>query len=55
MILLLNACKTIYVSNFCLWASPIIITREELTSLSDGTLRQIDNLNQEYQIQCIDS
>ena len=51
--LLLNAgCKSTSVNNLCLWANPITITESELNSLSEETLRQIDNFNQEFEERC---
>jgi hypothetical protein len=51
--LLLNAgCKNTSVNNLCLWANPITITQSELNSLSEETLRQIDNFNQEFEERC---
>jgi hypothetical protein len=51
--LLLNAgCKNTSVNNLCLWANPITITQSELNLLSEETLRQIDNFNQEFEERC---
>lgn len=51
--LLLSAgCKNTSVNNLCLWANPITITQSELNSLSEETLRQIDNFNQEFEERC---
>jgi len=51
--LLLSAgCKNTSVNNLCLWANPIKITESELNSLSEETLRQIDNFNQEFEEKC---
>ncbi len=51
--LLLSAgCKSTSVNNLCLWANPITITKSELDSLSEETLRQIDNFNQEFEERC---
>jgi hypothetical protein len=51
--LLLNAgCKSTSVNNLCLWANPITITESELNSLSEETLRQIDNFNAEFEEKC---
>jgi hypothetical protein len=39
--------------NFCLWFDPIVLTTEEIDSLlSEKSLRQIDAVNSEYDIQC---
>lgn len=51
--LLLSAgCKNTSVNNLCLWVNPITITQSELNSLSEETLRQIDNFNQEFEERC---
>ena len=51
--LLLGAgCKNTSVNNLCLWASSITITKSELDSLSEETLRQIDNFNAEFEERC---
>ena len=51
--LLLNTgCKNTSVNNLCLWANPITITQSELNFLSEETLRQIDNFNQEFEERC---
>jgi hypothetical protein len=51
--LLLSAgCKNTSVNNLCLWANPITINESELNSLSEETLRQIDNFNQEFEERC---
>lgn len=51
--LLLNTgCKSTSVNNLCLWANPITINESELNSLSEETLRQIDNFNQEFEERC---
>ena len=54
ILLVLSAgCAVTQLDNFCLWANPIIITNEENdTLLSDNTLRQIDDYNQEWEIRC---
>jgi len=53
--LLLNAgCKSTSANNLCLWANPITITESEFNSLSEETLRQIDNFNQEFEERCSD-
>lgn len=52
-LLLLNACANTSVDNFCLWAKPITINKQELEgAMSMETLRQIDNYNQEWEIRC---
>jgi len=51
--LLLSAgCKNTSVNNLCLWANPITITQSEVNFLSEETLRQIDNFNQEFEEEC---
>lgn len=50
--LLLPGCVTVRSDSFCLWANPITITKQELSSLSDYTLREIDNYNQNYETLC---
>jgi hypothetical protein len=54
MILLLFAsgCKNTYVDSFCLWANPITVSQEEFDKMDEETLRQIDNLNQEFERHC---
>lgn len=52
---MLNAgCKNISVNNeaFCLWANPITLSQEEYDKMSEETLRQIDNFNQEFEERC---
>ena len=52
-LLLGSGCANSPVDSFCLWSNPIFITEEEReTLLSEETLRQIDNFNQEYLEQC---
>ena len=49
----LSACANSYVmNNFCLWFEPITVTETELNQLSDKTLKQIDNVNQTWIIEC---
>ena len=51
--LLLSAgCKNTSVNNLCIWANPITITQSEVNFLSEETLRQIDNFNQEFEEEC---
>jgi hypothetical protein len=53
MFLLLSVgCQSSSVSSFCLWFDPITITQNELDTMSETTLRQIDGVNQEYEAQC---
>jgi len=51
-LLLSTGCKNTSVNNLCLWANPITITESELDSLSEETLRQIDNFNAEFEERC---
>ena len=41
------------VDNLCLWASPITITEKELNEISEETLRQIYNYNEELEARCV--
>ena len=53
LLLLSVGCAGTQLDNFCLWANPIMITKEENeTLLSDNTLRQIDDYNQEWEVRC---
>ena len=52
-LLLEGGCVNTPLDNFCLWANPILITEEENEKLlSESTLRQIDDYNQEWEIRC---
>jgi hypothetical protein len=51
-LLLSTGCKNMSVNNLCLWADSITITESELNSLSEETIRQIDNFNQEFEERC---
>lgn len=42
-----------HADSFCVWAHPITITDKELNTLSEYTLREIDNYNQNYEKLCI--
>lgn len=47
------ACQNLVVTDsFCLWAEHIRLTKEEINTLSDFSLRQINNFNQEIEVQC---
>jgi hypothetical protein len=35
-----------------LWANPITLSQEEYDTMSEETLRQIDNFNQEFEESC---
>ena len=51
--LLLSAgCKNTSANSFCLWANPITLSQEEYDTMSEETLRQIDNFNQEFEERC---
>jgi hypothetical protein len=52
LLLLESGCKNISVDSFCLWASPITVSQEEFDKISEETLRQIDNFNQEVEEHC---
>lgn len=52
LLLLESGCKNISANNFCLWANPITISQEEFGKMSEETLRQIDNFNQELEGHC---
>jgi len=53
LLLLSVGCVSTQLNSFCLWAKPIIITKEENEILlSDNTLRQIDDYNQEFEERC---
>ncbi len=52
LLLLESGCKNISVDSFCLWATPITISQEEFDTMSEETLRQIDNFNQEFEGRC---
>lgn len=53
LILFVSGCESIPIDNFCLWANPIIVTKEENSNLlSESTLRQIDDYNQEWEVKC---
>ena len=54
MILLLSeiGCANTSVNSFCLWANPITISQEEYDKMSEETMRQIDNFNQEFEEHC---
>ncbi len=54
MILLLSGagCANTSANSFCLWANPITLSQEEYDKMSEETLRQIDNFNQEVEEHC---
>ena len=52
LLLLESGCKNISVDSFCLWANPITVSQEEFDKISEETLRQIDNFNQEVEEHC---
>ena len=53
LILLEGGCVNTQSDNFCLWANPILITKEENEKLlSENTLRQIDDYNSEWEMRC---
>ncbi len=52
LLLLESGCKNISVDSFCLWVNPITVSQEEFDKISEETLRQIDNFNQEFEGYC---
>jgi hypothetical protein len=38
--------------SFCLWANPISLTRTEINTMTEYSLRQIDNYNLIYDRKC---
>lgn len=52
LLLFVNACQNTSVNSFCLWFKPITFTQTEFDTMSEETLRQIDNVNGEYEKQC---
>ena len=53
LLLLEGGCAATQLDNFCLWANPIMITKEENEELlSENTLRQIDDYNSEWEERC---
>lgn len=52
LLLLSAGCKNISANNLCLSLNPITITKEEFDTISEETLRQIDNFNQEVKENC---
>ena len=52
LMLLSSACQSLSADSFCLWFEPITMTGEELHFLSEQTLREIDDVNQEFDEQC---
>ncbi len=53
LLLFVTGCTSTSANSFCLWANPITVTQEELDKLSEETLRQIDNFNEEYRDRCV--
>ena len=52
LLLFASGCTNTSANSFCLWAKPITITENELNSLTEETLRQIDDFNQEFEEHC---
>ncbi len=52
LLLLESGCRNTSANNFCFWADPITISQEEFDKMSEETLRQIDNFNQEWEEKC---
>jgi predicted nuclease of predicted toxin-antitoxin system len=54
LVLCTSGCVSTHViDTSCLWVRPITITKKELKNMSIATLRQIDDLNQEYEFHCV--
>ena len=53
LMLCVQGCTNTHVDSFCMWAHPITITEQELNTISEYTLREIDNYNQNYEKLCI--
>jgi len=45
--------NTKYVDSFCLWATPITLTKHEVATMSIESLRQIDVFNTVYETRCV--
>jgi hypothetical protein len=52
MILSTGCVKTVEINNFCLWSNKIRLLGSEIDVLSEESLRQIDDFNEEYKQQC---
>ena len=53
LILLSSGCvKTVESNSFCLWFTPVSLLENEIESLSEVSLRQIDRVNNEFNEQC---
>lgn len=53
-LLLSSGCvKTVERADYCLTNDIISLSSKEIDLLSDETLRQIDNYNEEYKINCL--
>lgn len=54
LLMCVSGCTNIHViDSFCLTAKPITVTKKELNQcLSEETIRQIDNYNQEIEYRC---
>lgn len=57
LMMLLSACESIPVNNYCLWGHPILTTNHQLElmrmdSSMHSLLRQIDSQQQEWKIRC---
>ncbi|NVM36900.1 MAG: hypothetical protein HWN81_14985 [Candidatus Lokiarchaeota archaeon] len=54
LLLLSSGCaRTVGIIDYCLNSDLIRLTGEEIDYLSSGSLRQIDNHNEEYKINCL--
>lgn len=53
LMLFVVGCQNMSETNsYCLDLKPITISEIDLNNLSDSTLREIDNFNQEYKASC---
>lgn len=52
MMLSAGCVKTVETDNFCLWFEPVSLLNWEIDKLSEGSLRQIDKINNEFEEQC---
>lgn len=53
LMMFVTGCKNTPVNNVCLWLKPITVTEKERTKLlTEETLRQIYNLNEEFEARC---
>jgi hypothetical protein len=55
--MLLSACASTQINNYCLWGEPITVTQDQIDALykdksMHSLLRQLDNQQQEWQAHC---